>query len=66
MVASVKIKYIYEFTGKRLPRNGSVQLIAQAFALGAALAIHKFWNSKPVPAVIFDLKLYSITDGFKI
>lgn len=33
--------------------------LPQASALGAALAIHKFWNSKPVPAGIFDLKVYS-------
>jgi len=31
--------------------------LPQASALGAALAIHKFWNSKSIPADIFDLKL---------
>ena len=40
--------------------------LPQASALGAALAIHKFWNSKPVPADIFDLKLYSNTDTVKV
>ena len=40
--------------------------LPQASALGAALAIHKFWNSKPVPADIFDLKLYSNTDKVKV
>ena len=39
--------------------------LPQASALGAALAIHKFWNSKPIPAGIFDLRLYSNTDKVK-
>jgi sugar (pentulose or hexulose) kinase len=34
--------------------------LPQASALGAALAIHKYWNSKPMPTNIFDLKLYSV------
>jgi L-fuculokinase len=33
--------------------------IAQASALGAALAIHKTWNSKPVANNLIDLKYYS-------
>ncbi len=39
--------------------------LPQASALGAALAIHKFWNPKPVPTGIFDLKLYSHKDELK-
>ncbi len=34
--------------------------VAQASALGAALAIHKHWNSKQLPSDIIDLKLYSV------
>jgi sugar (pentulose or hexulose) kinase len=33
--------------------------VAQATAVGAALAIHKHWNSKPLPADIIDLKFYA-------
>ncbi len=32
--------------------------VAQATALGAALSIHKHWNSKELPANIIDLKFY--------
>ena len=32
--------------------------VSQATAIGAALAIHKKWNSKPVPSDIIDLKLF--------
>ena len=32
--------------------------VAQASALGAALAIHEAWNTKTVPTVLIDLKLY--------
>ena len=35
--------------------------VAQASALGAALAIHQHWNSKPLPADMIGLKLYSVT-----
>ena len=35
--------------------------VAQASALGAALAIHPHWNTKPLPPDIIGLKLYSIT-----
>jgi len=31
-----------------------------ASALGAALVIHQHWNSRPLPADIIDLKLYSV------
>ncbi len=34
--------------------------VAQASALGAALAIHQHWNTKPLPQDIIELKLYSI------
>lgn len=33
---------------------------AQASAIGAALAIHKHWNSKPLPGIVIDLKYYSL------
>ena len=32
--------------------------MAQASALGAALAIHKNWNTKPIPNDLIDLKFY--------
>ncbi|WP_298392158.1 FGGY family carbohydrate kinase [Hydrotalea sp.] len=35
--------------------------VAQASATGAALAIHKHWNKKPLPGNIIDLKYYSLT-----
>jgi sugar (pentulose or hexulose) kinase len=34
--------------------------VAQASALGAALAIHPHWNSKKLPAGIIDLKMFAI------
>ena len=33
--------------------------VAQATALGAALAIHQSWNSKPIPTDIVELKYYA-------
>ena len=33
--------------------------VAQASALGAALAFHKHWNSKPIPTDIIELKFYA-------
>ncbi|MEP7320093.1 MAG: FGGY family carbohydrate kinase, partial [Panacibacter sp.] len=33
--------------------------VAQASALGAALAMHRHWNNKPLPSDIIELKLYS-------
>lgn len=36
--------------------------MAQASSLGAALAIHKNWNSKPIPNDLIDLKLYKSED----
>ena len=40
--------------------------VPQASALGAALAIHKHWNSKKLPSDIIELKLYSITESTKV
>lgn len=40
--------------------------LPQASALGAALAIHKHWNDKPIPADIFDLKFYPVTKSIKV
>jgi hypothetical protein len=40
--------------------------VAQASALGAALAIHPHWNTKNLPADIIDLKLYSVTQDTRI
>jgi len=34
--------------------------IAQASALGAALAIHKHWNKNPLPSNIIELKYYAV------
>ena len=36
--------------------------VAQATALGAALAIHKYWNKKPVPSNIIELMYYHVTE----
>lgn len=33
--------------------------VAQATAIGAALSIHRHWNSKPLPTDIIDLKFYT-------
>lgn len=33
--------------------------VSQASAIGAALIIHKYWNKKPLPGNIIDLKYYS-------
>jgi hypothetical protein len=35
--------------------------MAQATALGAALAIHRSWNKKALPNDIIQLKYYSLT-----
>ncbi len=35
--------------------------VAQASSLGAALAVHQHWNSKPIPSDIIELKWYSST-----
>jgi sugar (pentulose or hexulose) kinase len=36
--------------------------VAQATSIGAALAIHKHWNSKSLPTNIIDLKFYSASE----
>jgi sugar (pentulose or hexulose) kinase len=38
--------------------------VAQATSLGAALAIHRHWNSRPVPENLIDLKQYANTGVF--
>ena len=39
--------------------------MAQGTAVGAALAIHKAWNKKPLPNDIIELKYYSVSpDAF--
>lgn len=35
--------------------------MSQASALGAAMVIHKYWNTKSLPEKIIDMKLYSFT-----
>ena len=37
--------------------------VPQASALGAALVIHAHWNTKPLPAGIIELQLYSVAPG---
>ena len=34
--------------------------MAQATAMGAALAIHQHWNSHPIPGDIITLKMYTV------
>ncbi|MBC7902094.1 MAG: carbohydrate kinase [Gemmatimonadaceae bacterium] len=33
--------------------------VAQASAIGAALAVHRYWNPKPIPENLIELKYYS-------
>lgn len=40
--------------------------MAQASALGAALSIHKHWNTRPLANDIIDLKYYSANDTVRI
>ena len=40
--------------------------MAQATAVGAALAIHPEWNSKPIPKDIIGLKYYSSGNNFRL
>lgn len=35
--------------------------VAQATAMGAALAIHKWWNNKPLPGDLIELRRYTVT-----
>ena len=39
--------------------------VAQATAMGAALAIHQEWNTHSIPADMVKLKYYKVTDVFK-
>jgi sugar (pentulose or hexulose) kinase len=40
--------------------------VAQATSIGAALAIHKYWNRQPLPTNIIDLKFYSASHEITI
>ncbi|MET3978286.1 sugar (pentulose or hexulose) kinase [Mucilaginibacter sp. UYP25] len=40
--------------------------MAQASAVGAALAIHKEWNSKQIPSDIIELKYYSANESVSV
>lgn len=40
--------------------------VAQASAMGAALAIHDHWNPKPLPADIITLKYYSVAKPMSV
>jgi sugar (pentulose or hexulose) kinase len=40
--------------------------MAQASAVGAALSIHKEWNTKPVPSDIIELKYYSAGEAITL
>lgn len=40
--------------------------MAQATAIGTALAIHSAWNDQPVPSDIIELKYYSINQGASV
>jgi len=40
--------------------------VAQATAIGAALAIHKSWNAKPMPNDLIELKYYAIPNSLTL
>lgn len=40
--------------------------VAQATAMGAAMAINKSWNKKPVPNDMFELKYYSVAQNISL
>jgi len=40
--------------------------MAQATAIGTALAIHKCWNTKPMPNDIIELKYYASNNDLAI
>jgi len=40
--------------------------VAQATAIGAALAIHKYWNNKALPADMIELKYYAVAQNIEI
>jgi sugar (pentulose or hexulose) kinase len=39
--------------------------VAQATAIGAALAIHKYWNQKALPADMIELKYYAVAQNME-
>jgi sugar (pentulose or hexulose) kinase len=40
--------------------------VAQATAIGAALAIHKYWNNKQLPADMIELKYYAVAQNIEM
>jgi len=40
--------------------------VAQATAIGAALAIHKYWNDKSLPADMIELKYYAVPHNVEL
>jgi sugar (pentulose or hexulose) kinase len=40
--------------------------VAQATAIGAALSIHKYWNSKPIPGDMIELKYYALAQKMEV
>jgi len=40
--------------------------VSQATSIGAALAIHKYWNTKPVPGDMIDLKYYTAAEKIEL
>lgn len=40
--------------------------VAQATAIGAALSIHKYWNHKPIPADMIELKYYAVAQNIEV
>ncbi len=40
--------------------------VPHATAMGAALAIHKHWNTKPLPGDVIELKYYAVTNDVQI
>lgn len=39
--------------------------VAQASALGAALAVHRHWNNRPLPGDLIELKYYTVSQEMK-
>lgn len=40
--------------------------VAQATAIGAALSIHKYWNNKPIPGDMIELKYYAMSHKMEV
>jgi len=40
--------------------------VAQATSVGAALAVHKHWNHKPLPGDLIEMKYYTVTQNMEI